>query len=298
MSLITNDGTQNPPRLAIYLNLGNLVDLPDWSTWPKLQGADAIAYLKSHGFEGIQDGDAALAKAAGIGSAGGGRIDSPAESDPFAKKMKDAGHDAATVHVGYGFEDDAETDALVDSVLNASAKTGVPIFIETHRATITQDAWRTIQLTKRRPDVRFNGDFSHFYTGQELVYGDLDAKFDKMQPIFDRVRFMHGRIGSPGCIQVDIGDGTSPALQQTGTADFVAHFRDMWTRAMAGFLKHASAGDYLVFAPEILTPFYYYGRKFVGPDGQLREESDRWQQALVYKRIAEECFAAAKLRLA
>jgi hypothetical protein len=116
-----------------------------------------------------------------------------------------------------------------------------------------------------------------------------------MQPIFDRVRFMHGRIGSPGCMQVDVGDGRQ-VPQVHGPSNFMEHFREMWTRAMAGFLKSAKPGDYLVFAPEILAPHIYYGRKFPGPDGALREESDRYAQALVYAGIARECFAAAQKR--
>ena len=202
-----------------------------------------------------------------------------------------------TLHVGSGFEDDTEMDRLVRAVLEASDKAGIPMYIETHRATITQDAWRTIQLTKRIPDIRFNGDFSHFYTGQELPYGDLPAKLDAMQPIFDRVRFMHGRIGSPSCMQVDIADGVAPIPQSFGIVNFLMDHREMWTRAMRGFLSSAKPGDYLVLAPEILSPRIYYARKFAAPDGSLKEESDRYAQALVYARIARECFEEARRRL-
>ena len=289
-----NDGSNLPPRLKIYLNLGTLVDLPPNTVWPGLTGAEAIAYLKSVGFEGIQDGDPLLARQHGIGSIASGRVDTLTDAAALAEKMKALGHQAATLHVGTGFEDDAQMDALVHSILAASAKFDFPLYIETHRATITQDVWRTIQLTKRIPEVRFNGDFSHFYTGLELPYGDIQAKFKAMQPIFDRVRFMHGRIGSPGCIQVDIGDGDANVPQIHGANNFMEHFREMWTRAMAGFLKSAKPGDYLVFAPEIVAPFIYYGRKFPGPNGVLREESDRYAQALVYARIARECFAQAE----
>jgi hypothetical protein len=114
-----------------------------------------------------------------------------------------------------------------------------------------------------------------------------------MQPIFDRTRFMHGRIGNPSSIQVDIADGRSPVPQVFGIQNFVDHYRQMWTRAMAGFLKSAKPGDYLIFAPEILAPNIYYARMFPGPDGALREESDRYAQALVYARIARECFDLA-----
>ncbi len=291
-----NDGSTQPPRLKVYLNVGTLTDLPAHSIWPKLKGVEAMAFLKKDGFEGAQDGSAADCRAAGIGCAGSGRIDSVAEAKEFAKKMKDAGHDAATAHVGTGFEDDAQMDALVRATVDASDELNFPLYIETHRATITQDAWRTIQMIKRVPAVRINGDFSHYYTGQELPYGDLEAKWRAMQPIFDRIGFMHGRIGNTSCMQVDIADGKSPVPQAFGMCDFLAHFREMWTRAMHGFLKSAKLGDYLVLAPEILSPAIYYGRKFTQPDGTLREESDRYAQALVYARIARECFEQAKQR--
>jgi len=292
-----NDGSNLPPRLKVYLNLGTLMDLPAHSSWPRLEGAEAMAYLKEAGFEGVQDGDPKLCRHVGIGSAASGRVDTLTDAETLARKFKTLGHEAATLHVGSGFENDAEMDALVYSVLEASDKIDFPLYIETHRATITQDAWRTIQLAKRIPEVRFNGDFSHFYTGQELPYGDLEAKFRAMQPIFDRVRFMHGRIGNTACMQVDIGDGKSNVPQIFGAHNFMVHFREMWTRAMTGFLTSAKPGDYVVLAPEILSPCYYYGRQFSLPDGTLREESDRYAQALVYAQVARECFEAAKQRV-
>jgi hypothetical protein len=70
-----NDGSNQPPRLKVYLNVGTLTDLPAHSIWPKLTGAEAMDFLKKDGFEGAQDGNAADCRAAGIGSAGSGRID-------------------------------------------------------------------------------------------------------------------------------------------------------------------------------------------------------------------------------
>jgi hypothetical protein len=99
------------------------------------------------------------------------------------------------------------------------------------------------------------------------------------------VRFLHGRISDPGCIQVDIGDGTGLA--------HVDHFRTMWTRCMAGFLDEAGPGDVLVFAPELLPASIHYARTVPGPDGEPVEDCDRWEQALVLCGIARECFAAA-----
>ena len=50
-------------------------------------------------------------------------------------------------------ESDREVDNLVESILSASEKYKLPAFIETHRATITQDMWRTVELTKRFPEI-------------------------------------------------------------------------------------------------------------------------------------------------
>jgi len=107
--------------------------------------------------------------------------------------------------------------------------------------------------------------------------------------VLERVRFLHGRIGNPRCMQVDIGDGTNQS--------YVEHFKEMWTRSMMGFLTSAKPGDYLCFNPELLPPNIFYARTFRNAQGQEVEEGDRWQQALLYKRIAEDCFAEAKKRV-
>lgn len=287
----TNDGTSRAPQLRCYFNLGTAGNPPAWSTVPRGDAAVVRAAIKAAGYDGIQGGDAeaaAATRAMGLGVAISARFNAASEIAPVVAKWKDAGYECATCHLLWGLEDDATVDAIVDEVLNVSAKYGFPLYVETHRATITQDIWRTVQIVKRRPDIRFNGDFSHFYTGSEMRYGDFAAKLDFMQPIFDRVRFIHGRIGNPGCMQVDIGDGTGRG--------FVDDFRQLWTRSFAGFLKSAKPGDYIVFAPELLAP-HNYARVFPGPDGQPREESDRWEQALLYCRIARECFTAAQALL-
>ena len=138
-----------------------------------------------------------------------------------------------------------------------------------------------------------------------MRYGNVDAKLDFMAPAFDRVRFLHGRIGNGGSMQVDAGDGSGRDLGDVDPAtttdqqraarsmQHVRDFRNIWTRAFAGFLKHAGPGDFIAFAPEILRPGICYARVFPGPDGEPVEETDRWAQALVNATVARECFAAA-----
>ena len=148
-----------------------------------------------------------------------------------ARRWADNGFACCTLMLGTGLEDDDGAARLVDEVLHASVTADIPLYVETHRATLSQDAWRTVRLVDRYPELRFNGDFSHWYTGLDLSFGDFETKLDLLEPVFDRVRYLHRRIGTPGCIQVDVGDGSSEDRPH------VAHFRTLWTWAMTGFLS-------------------------------------------------------------
>jgi hypothetical protein len=178
---------------------------------------------------------------------------------------------------------------LVDDILSVSAAEDLPLYIETHRATIAQDTYRTVKLVERRPEIRFNGDFSHWYTGLEMRYGDWEQKLAFLAPVFERVAFMHGRLGNSCCMQVTLED---PSMERS-----VADFREMWIRSMEGFLRNSGPGDYLSFNPEILHPAINYARLSKTPEGAWREESDRWLEAHRMTQIATECFAEAKARV-
>jgi hypothetical protein len=281
-----NDGSTAAPRLRIDLNLGNVEGLPTWSTGPRGAMEDVLRAARDAGYDGIQGGDPALARRLGLGCTASGRIDTPDQADARIRAWRDEGWDLATVHVGWGDEDDAGMDALAQAILAASRAYRLPVFVETHRATVTQDTWRTIAWIRRNPDLRFNADYSHWYTGLEMRYGDWDRRLAGIAPIFERVGYFHGRCGNTSHIQVALDD---PSM--TGA---LADFRMLWTRSMAGFLRRAGPGDWLGFAPELLSPMYNYARTFPGPDGVRREESDRWAEALRLVAVAKECFATAQ----
>lgn len=147
---------------------------------------------------------------------------------------------------------------------------------------------------RRFPEIRFNGDFSHWYSGHDLPYGDFEAKLDVLAPVLERTRYLHGRVGTGGTIQVDVGDG--PDVDGLP----LAHFRALWTRSFAGFIATALddpvpvpvADNAIGFAPELPAEFGY---AVLAPDvdGELREIGDRWDQALVLTRVAADCFTAA-----
>jgi hypothetical protein len=296
MSGFFNDGTTAAPSLRVYLNLDNLVDLRAHTVWTGLEGLPRYQKLLADGFDGVQlTTDDTPLHGVAIAHCGLGRINTPGEADATIVKHAERGDLCMTVHAGWGLEDDDEVFRLIEAVLTASGKHRLPVFLETHRATITQDLWRTVQITRKFPEVRFNGDFSHYYCGQELVYGDWATKLAFMEPIFTRIGFLHGRIASPGCMQVPIGPDIFARPEQAhGTVDYLEHFKQLWTHAMRGFLGAAAQGDVLIFAPELLAGTNYYARLFPDASGQLVEESDRYAQALLYKDLAHACFIEAK----
>ncbi len=258
-------------RLKSYFNLLALDGLPDISLDDMCQA----------GYNGVQfaspasRADLEKCRRLGLEYAGSARVNKNEETKPLAEKWASDGFVCATLHVGWGFENQHDAAGLIESILEASITCGFPLYVETHRATIFQDMWRTVEFVRQFPDLRFNGDFSHWYTGQEMVYGGFENKLRFIEPVLERVRFIHGRIGTPGCIQVRVDPGRLPE------PEYVTHFRQLWTACF----RHGAS----IFTPELLAPKIYYARTL--PDGT--EESDRWEQSLVLKRLAEDCWRNA-----
>jgi len=281
-----SDQSAAPPRLRIGLSLVTLMDLPEGSLGPR--GPLALHAVREAGFEAIQTRDPVAARDAGLVPTGIARVDRPEQARVVAAQHRDAGYDCTTLHVGSGFETDDEAAALVEAIVEASVGEGHPMFVETHRATITQDMKRTLDLVDRCPGVRFNGDFSHWYTGAEMVYGDLAAKVARLAPVLERTRFLHGRISDPGCIQVAIPD--DPADVHVGV------FRDLWARGFEGFLATAQPGEVMGFYPELLPASLFYARRVPDAAGQRREETDRWTEALKLVDLARAVWTDAVAR--
>lgn len=287
-----------PPKLVRHLNLGTFWNLPDWSLAGGKTHDERIEIARAAGVDGIQDAFAEQLPKTDLTIIGMGRVDKEGDAEALALRHRDKGFHATTLHVGTGLETDREIDVLIASILEASAHHDYPLYVETHRATVTQDLRRTVDLVGRFPEVRFNADLSHWYTGSEMTYGDINRRFDFLQPVFERVRYIHGRIGNSCCAQVGV-----TANEQS---PHVAHFREMWTRCFVGFLRSASAGDVIAFAPELLpmsvtvgsrTHWLNYARQIVVDKGVTTEETDRWQQALILYEIADQCFSSAQRHL-
>lgn len=293
----TNDGTQAAPYLRRDINLGTMLNLPRGSAGYRETLSEQLAIIKSRGYAAAQSWNHTTeTMAAGLRATAMAYITEPAQADAIARSHKDAGLDATTLHLGTGFESDAQIDALVGSVLEASTRHVYPLYVETHRATLTQDIYRTLAMVQRFPEIRFNADLSHYYTGHELTYGgQIKERIARLDPILERTRFMHGRIANSGCIQAPVTD----------EGEYVDHFRIMWQRCFEGFLRGAKPGDYLSFNPEILpmrvgsgphTMWLHYAqqRSTNAADSLEGEPTDRFLEADAVWGIAQAAFEAAR----
>ena len=267
-------------RLSRQLSAATALDLPSWSGGPAAD-AEPFSAAAAHGYEGVQvfhprqvgRGSASgLDRMSGIGAAR--TID---EVDAVVGRWSGL-VTSVSLHLGTGFESAGEADELVGTTLEAADRHAIAVLVETHRGTLFQDPARALALVDDHPELRFTADLSHWYTGAELVYGDLEAKLVALQPVFERCRMIHGRISDPGCIQV--------AVAEPDPSPHVSHFRRMWS-AVAAACAAADEVDELPFVVELLPASVGYART-VARDGVVEEETDRWAQADVLWRIASE----------
>ncbi len=274
------------------LNIGTTWLLPEWSAGPRGDELEVLEVAKAAGYQGIQGADAGRCRELGLVPTTSDIRPTPGGLTEAARRWFDQGYECATLMVGTGLEDDDAADRLVDEVLSASSTTGLPLYIETHRATITQDLWRTLRLVDRHPEMRFNGDFSHWYVSHDFGMVDFIALLETLRPVLERVRYLHGRIASSGCIQIEVQASNASAAP-------VSHFRQLWQLSFEAFLTAARNEDELEpcssfgFAPELLPSEFGYAQLVDDGAGNLTEGSDRWEQALILCDIAEECFGAA-----
>lgn len=280
-----NDGSTAAPRLRVQHSLWSLRKLPmnaaaEWTL------AEKCHHVKAAGFEAIEcwlsDADEAEHKAA-LDAAGLGLI---LGHRPFKiDDVKASVARALRLGADFIFAQPADAFTPLDTVAplcregrKIANDAGLAFFVETHRNNYTENLPQTLQLIEAVPDIRFTADLSHFVVVGEFYGWKEEGAIDRMRPVLERTSHMHGRISNGEQVQVDVGDGTGD------TAQF---FVRLWATAMRAWQQGARPGDVFPFASELGPPRY----AITLPNGE--EFSDRWEQSLVMKRLAEEAWARA-----
>jgi len=278
-----NDGTNNPPRLQVQHSLWSLIGLPmnaetEWTLEEKL------AKVKAAGFEGVEcwlgPEDEAKHRVAmdheGLRLTLGHHPHTLEDVQKVVAQAKRLNADfvfAQPLNPFYPLKEAAE---FLREARKIAHDEGLCLFVETHRNNIPESLNQALQLIDLMPEIRFTGDFSHYVVISEFYGLAYERAIERMMPVLSRTSHLHGRISNGEAVQVDVGDGSGE------TAQF---FVQIWAAAMREWRKEAVPGDVFPFASELGPPRY----AITLPDG--KEFSDRWEQSLVMKRLAEQAWA-------
>jgi sugar phosphate isomerase/epimerase len=279
------DGSANPPRLRVQHSLWSLRKLPvnaetEWTLDEK------FSRVKAAGFEAVEcwlsDENECDVKNAleshGLRLVLGHRPFKLDDVRATVERAKRLNADFVFAQPADAFTALGDVAKLVREGLKVAHDAGIPLFVETHRNNFTETLPATLQLIKAVPEVRFTGDLSHFVVVGEFYGWEEERAAERMAPVLERVSHLHGRVSNGEQVQVDVGDGSGQTAQL---------FVQLWATAMRNWLKGAGPGDVFPFASELGPPRY----AITLPDG--REFSDRWEQSLVMKRLAEEAWQKA-----
>lgn len=156
--------------------------------------------------------------------------------------------------------------------IEMSDKVGMPVHFETHRNCITNDLFSTLSLLDAIPEMRLAADLSHYIVDREFKLPLARWENALLARCLARADSFQGRVASRQQIQLQIDFPQH--------AKWVALFQKLWAEGFADWRARNQDGD-MVFLCELGPPEY----AMTGADG--REMSNRWQEALKIKAMAE-----------
>jgi len=290
-NLHINDGSEDPPKLWIAINVWGLeglpADGPEWSLEEKLRrlaeagGFDAVdRYTAAEsGSESAVAEIVELAKKYGFRMGMSTSIDRLDQLDSAIALARKAGTPYVDVMTGpYSMPED-DVVRLIRAITERFKAEKIALALQTHRGLVTQDLLRTVDYTRAVPDLRFDLDLSHYFVAGEIGE-DLTAEaLPAFEAVLARAVMLDGRVSNGEQIQIDIGP--------SGDDPHARRFAALWRKAMVSWLERAKPGDILPFRVELGPPSY----AILNLQGQ--EISDRWAQTLVLRTLAERLFNEA-----
>ncbi|MDZ7643617.1 MAG: hypothetical protein U5K76_04895 [Woeseiaceae bacterium] len=148
----------------------------------------------------------------------------------------------------------------------------LPVLFETHRDSLLNDLYFTLQLMERVPAMRLCADLSHFVVDREMRLPVRAADAAYIATILDRAECFQGRIANREQVQVQI--------EFPQHRPWVDQFRAWWLDGMQRWRERSAADATLVFLCELGPPPY----AITDRDGL--ELSDRWHEAAQIRRWA------------
>jgi len=168
---------------------------------------------------------------------------------------------------------------VVRAWLTIARGEGVPLQLETHRNSITNDLFSTLLLLDAVPEMRLSADLSHYVVDREMMQ-PISAEYQAyVGKILDRSDSFQGRVANRCQVQLP--------LHFPQHKIWIDTFLDWWTRGFASWRRRSARNEDCIFLCE-LGP-----RDYAITDADGVELSDRWQEALLMKQWAARCWNAA-----
>ena len=187
--------------------------------------------------------------------------------------------DACLVNVISGVMPMRPEDAVpvVRRWIREAQQRDMPLLFETHRDSLLNDLYYTLQLMELVPEMRLCADLSHVVVDREMR-NPISARDQRyISSILAHADCFQGRIANREQVQVQIN---FPQHQP-----WVDIFKGWWREGIHGWRARSADDAELVFLCELGPPPYAI------TDSEQRELSDRWQEALQIRQWAKEIWA-------
>jgi hypothetical protein len=169
---------------------------------------------------------------------------------------------------------------LLNGMEQLSKDAGIPVFIETHRGTITQDLIRTVEYLRELKSLPLTIDFSHYIVAGEMHTVSQEAD-ELLLKLLSNTSSIHTRISNGEQIQIDPGEEQNHPM--------FAHFIKWWQLGMKNWIHKANPNDVFPVVIELGPPSYAITTNEAC--GRNNEISDRWRQSLYLQRVVRELWS-------
>jgi hypothetical protein len=154
---------------------------------------------------------------------------------------------------------------------------GQTVLFETHRDSLLNDLFYTLQVMDLVPEMRLCADLSHFVVDREMREPICERDQGYISRVLERSDCFQGRIANREQVQIQI---EFPQHQE-----WVAIFRSWWKEGMRQWRKRNADDATLNFLCELGPPPYAI------TDAHRRELSDRWDEALIIRQWVRDIWA-------
>jgi hypothetical protein len=173
---------------------------------------------------------------------------------------------------------------LIYRWLDAAAALGIDLLFETHRDSLLNDLYYTLEVLDAVPELQLTADLSHIVLEREFQLPLSLRDRGLLQRIHDRSDCFQGRVASREQIQVQ--------LDFPQHAPWVALFKDLWKAGLRSWRERNAPDATCVFLCELGPPPYAI------TDGGRQELSDRWSEALQIRAWIREIWSDLDRELA